>query len=356
MKGLIWIILVYALHSCNSPQEIVVPERSAIGIIENCQDLGEGWSVPKDQVIGGGVGKDGIPVIESPQFIPVSSVDLIEEEIIVGLQVDGEYIGFPHRILEKHEVVNSFFNNNSFSVTYCPLTSTSVTWPRDEDNTFGVSGLLHNSNLITYDRKTDTHWAQIYSRGIYGQSICGDLDNLTTIEISWRAWKERFPNSMILSSETGFNFNYLDPPASLNQPVDIVPLFPVHNVDNRLPNYERVLLVVIDNKAKVYRLSSFAGGTSIISDFLSGSTITLIGNQDDNFIVPYVGSTGASGYLLTKDGQMADSDGNIYNLFGTATEGPNKGEKLEVPYCMMGYWFALSAFYPEVEIFQEGEF
>ena len=357
MKGILLLLSAIILCSCGPSGNIEEPIIAPSGIIEDCKDLGQGWSIPKAQVVGGGVGKDGIPAIESPQFVNVSdAMGLLDHEIIIGIGVGGEFRGYPHRILEKHEVVNDVVRDRYYSVTFCPLTGTSLTWIRDEDNSFGVSGLLHNSNLITYDRKTDTHWAQMYSLGINGDGICESLENASTIEISWKAWKSRFPDSKILSTETGFNFNYETPARSLNQPEDAVPFFPVYNEDNRLPNYERVLLVVVEDKARAYRLSSFPGGTSILADFLAGRRLTLIGNQDENFIVPYINPVGGSILLTLEDNGMTDVNGNIYNLFGEVVEGPGKGEQLEIPYCMMGYWFAVSAFYPNVDIYQDGEF
>ena len=355
MRSPFSVIAAIILFSCNSDQKfegVAAPTSNQQAV---CADLGEGWSIPKNQVVGGGVGKDGIPAIENPQFLPASKVNnLLDDEIVIGVFINGTYKAFPHRILQKHEIVNDLVGDEFFTVTYCPLTGTSITWPRDEDNSHGVSGLLHNSNLITYDRKTDSNWAQIYSLGINGGSLCISLDYSSTIEISWSAWNARFPDSEVLSTETGFNFNYSEPAGSLTQPENVSPLFPIYNVDTRLPNYERVLLVVIDGKAKAYRLSSFDNGTIINSDFLSGRIITLVGNKDHNFIVPYLNTIDGTGIFSIEDGSLIDNEGNIYNLFGDVISGPNEGESLEIPYSMMGYWFAVSAFYPDVDIYEIG--
>lgn len=353
MKYLFYFVVLILVISCNSPIEDIegtLPTGSVP--LENCQDLGQGWSVPKNQVVGGGVGKDGIPAIENPQFIAASDVNfLLDDEIVIGVNVNGEFKAYPHRILEKHEIVNDEVDNVFYSLTFCPLTGTSVTWQREEFNSFGVSGLLHNSNLITYDRVTDSNWAQIYSRGINGSGICVSLDYHSTLEMSWDAWKNLFPDSRVLSLETGFIRNYGQPALSYSQPEDVTPLFPIYNIDERLPNYERVLLVVIEGKAKVYRFSSFENGSRLVRDFHSGKVITLLGNEDLNFIVPYINTLGGDRYFILDENKLKDIDGNVFNLFGEAISGPDKGVKLEVPYSMMGYWFAISAFYPEVEIF-----
>lgn len=355
MRSLIILFAISLFISCNSTKELEGIAAPSSNLQVACEDLGEGWSVPKNQVVGGGVGKDGIPAIENPQFIPASTVsNLLDEEIVIGVSINGKYKAFPHRILQKHEVVNSRVEEVFYTLTYCPLTGTSVTWPYDDDNTHGVSGLLHNSNLITYDRKTDSNWAQIYSKGINGEGICASLDYSTTIEVSWATWKARFPDSEILSTETGFNFNYTEPAGSLTQPENVIPLFPVYNEDDRLPNYERVLLVVIDGRSKAYRLSLFEDGTSLRSDFLSGKIITLMGDKDGNFIVPYLNSLGGTRIFSVEDEHLVDNNGNIYDLFGEVISGPDTGENLEIPYSMMGYWFAVSAFFPDVEIFQDG--
>ena len=359
MKNLLVIVGLWVLVACNSSldeNDRDFSPSSSSGP-EICQDLGEGWSIPTNQIVDGGVGKDGIPAIEDPKFISVSEFsDLVDDEVVVGINVNGEYRAYPHRILEKHEIVNDRVGDKHFSVTFCPLTGTSVTWFREADNSFGVSGLLHNSNLVSYDRKTDSNWAQIYSLGINGDGICSTLDFTSTIEMSWEAWRTLFPDSKVLSKETGFNRNYNQPPESYNQPLEVIPIFPIYNTDNRLPNYERVLLVVIDDDARAYRLSTFNRGTSLVPDFLGGSVVTLVGNEELNFIIPLISTIPGERYFSIQDGNLKDIDGNIINFFGDVLEGPNEGERLEIPYSMMGYWFAIAAFYPDVDIFSDGEF
>ena len=356
MKALSTIIFILLFISCDSdigenPGNLPI----STNVEEDCEDLGEGWSIPRNQVVAG-ASKDAIPAIENPQFIPAQDVSyLLDGELVIGTYVDGELKAFPHRILEKHEIVNDKVNDTHFSLTFCPLTGTAVTWRREQNNSYGVSGLLHNSNLITYDRLTDSRWSQIYSRGINGAGICESLKYFPTLEMSWMAWKELFPDSRVLSFETGISFSYSQPARSFNQPENVTPLFPVYNIDERLPNYERVLLVVINGKAKAYRFSGFEGKTRIVEDFHAGSVVTLIGNKDLNFIVPLINTLDGARYFTLTDNLLEDIDGNVFNLFGVAIEGPAKGARLEIPYSMMGYWFAISAFYPDVEIFVDGE-
>jgi len=344
------ISLLLSCETTDREMEVVFSQNV---LSTGCSDLGDGWSIPRELIYGGGVGKDGIPAIENPKFVIAKDVNhLLDDELVIGLFINGEYKAYPHRIMEKHEIANDRVGSDFFSLTFCPLTGTALAWERSENNSFGVSGLLHNSNLIAYDRATDSNWAQIYSKGINGINICADIGVLGLIETNWATWRNWYPDSKILSDDTGFTRNYDKPPVRYRQPVDAEPFFPVTHEDDRLPKYERVLLVVIDGKAKVYQRSQFKNGITHLVDFIAGHKIDLIGSEPDNFAVAYISEERSFGM---QNGKLVDVAGNEYDVFGQVVEGPNVGEKLEIAYSMMGYWFAVSAFYTEIEIFIDGE-
>ena len=136
---------------------------------------GTKYIIHPSKFLSGGPGKDGIPSIDNPEFILADKVDwLSEEELGLGIVYKGESRFYPFRILVYHEIVNDFIQNDPILVTYCPLCFTGIGFIREIDNEpveFGVSGKLYNSELVMYDRKTDSYWPQTLGKAVLGPSI-----------------------------------------------------------------------------------------------------------------------------------------------------------------------------------------
>ena len=133
------------------------------------------WSIPSNQVFDGGPGKDGIPALVNPAM--VSSVQanyLTDNDLVIGFKVGDDVRAYPHQILDWHEIINDVVGEQPLAITYCPLTGTGIGWNRvisGNTTTFGVSGLLFNTNLIPYDRSTDSNWSQMKLECVNGQLI-----------------------------------------------------------------------------------------------------------------------------------------------------------------------------------------
>ena len=131
-----------------------------------------GWSIPVGDIFDGGPGKDGIPALNAPSFQRTSANnDTRDSTLVVGVFHEGEYRAFPHDIMNWHEVANDELEFNPYVLSYCPLTGSAVAWDVDSSSAnaeFGVSGLLYNSNLILYDRQSDSNWSQILEESVQG--------------------------------------------------------------------------------------------------------------------------------------------------------------------------------------------
>ena len=147
------------------------------------------WLIPVDEVIDGGPGKDGIPAIDAPRFQPISlNVDSDPDGLIVGVLLDGEAKAFPRDILNWHEIVNDRTGQTPMILNYCPLTGTGMAWyadPTATRQTFGVSGLLYNSNLILYDRETDSNWSQMLEMSVEG--VMGSVGRTAISPETWHS-------------------------------------------------------------------------------------------------------------------------------------------------------------------------
>jgi hypothetical protein len=149
--------------------------------------------------------KDGIPSIDEPGFDDGGNVE--PEDPVFGVEIDGEARAYPQEILAQHEIVNDIVGGKNVAVTYCPLTGTAIGYERG-GTTFGVSGDLVNSNLIMYDRATETRYPQILGVGTDGELRGRSLVEFDVTWTTWERWREEYPESPVLSRETSFVRNY----------------------------------------------------------------------------------------------------------------------------------------------------
>lgn len=318
------------------------------------------WLIPNDEVFDGGPGKDGIPSVDNPKFLDISEIDFLDDnDLVVGFKSGTEAKAYPHEILDWHEIVNDKTNNIAYSVVYCPLTGSATGWNRvvdGKETTFGVSGLLYNTNIIPYDRKTNSNWSQMSLKCVNGKLSGKEPENYMLIETTWKTWKELYPDSKILSEDTGFNRRYGVYPYNSYRTNNDLFFFPVSNRDNRLPSKDRVFGMVINEKAKAFPFSNFSTGLTVIEDEVGGIPVVIAGDKDRNFVVGFERMT-QDGTLLSfteaeLDGTqiMMDTEGNTWDLFGYAVSGPRQGQRLTSPTGFIAYWFAWGTFFPEIEL------
>jgi hypothetical protein len=322
------------------------------------------WLIPKNEVFDGGPGKDGIPALTSPNMVSAQSVTyLTDDDLVLGYKLGDDVRAYPHDILDWHEIINDEVDGNPIAVIYCPLTGTGTGWERTLKGTvttFGVSGLLYNTNVIPYDRLTNSNWSQMRMECVNGELKGTKPQPVQLVETTWKTWKEMFPESKVVSLQTGFNRSYGVYPYGFYKTNNDIFLFPYTPKDSRLPNKERVLGVVVEGDAKIYRFDSFDVSLGIVNDNFRGIELVIAGSKENNFLVAFeakladgtlaefsafTGAPGISAEILT------DTEGNTWNIFGEAVSGPRKGEKLKQVTSFIGYWFSWGAFYPEAPIF-----
>ena len=311
-------------------------------IFSNCRDNSVSsteWSIPSSEVFDGGPGKDGIPSVDDPKFRAASETTYLgDNDLVLGIQIGNDIRAYSHPVLDWHEIVNDEIDGVPVAITYCPLTGTGIGWDRtiDGDVTeFGVSGLLYNSNLIPYDRKTDSNWSQMANECVNGELLNTPIQTHLMVETSWKTWKEMFPNSQVLTTDTGKNRNYGTYPygsyrtsGNLN--------FPISISDNRLHIKERVLGVLVNGKAKAYQFEKFEGNDiSVIEDTFEGKDLVIVGSEDKNFLVAFERDFNGSLRTFTPlqnelPAVMQDEVGNKYDFFGKVLEGPDANQVLSL--------------------------
>lgn len=333
---------------------------SSCDTVDSADVSGE-WLIPTDEVFDGGPGRDGIPSVDNPQFTDVNNASyLLDDDLVVGIKINGTIRAYPHPILDWHEIVNDDIGGQKTAITYCPLTGSAIAWKREgivSNSSFGVSGLLYNSNLIPYDRGTKSNWSQMKLQCVNGQLIGNEIVTNKIIETTYKTWREMYPTSKLLSTNTGFGRQYgVYPYGGFKTNDDLI--FPVSNEDNRLQKKVRVLGLIAGGQTMAFVINSFSVDISIKNVTFGGEEFVIIGSSGKNFAAAYKrklddGTT--LEFTITQGNLplvMIDNEGTKWDIFGEAIEGPRTGESLPRAKAFIAYWYGWAAFYPNSLIAQ----
>lgn len=181
--------------------------------------------------------RDCIPSIDAPKLVAAADAAfLVDDDIVVTISYNGEYRAYPTKILDHHEIVNDTIGGDPIAITWCPLCGSAVGIDRRVGNKvteFGVSGVLYNSDLVLYDRASETLWDQIEAKGIVGPKTDDKLRLVPVSMIHWGRWKAAHPDTLVLSTDTGFDEDYSTDRFAEYR--DSTRLFmPISNSDDRL--------------------------------------------------------------------------------------------------------------------------
>jgi hypothetical protein len=316
--------------------------------------------VPLDQIVSGGPPPDGIPSIDKPKFISIQDANkyLEDSELVLGLSINGDVRAYPLQILVWHEIVNDKVGDVPVAVTYCPLCFTNQVFNRTLDNgqilEFGTSGKLYNSNLVMYDRTAKSLWSQAMAQGIVGKLAGVKLDRIPFDIAYWKEWKQLYPESKVLSRDTGSTRPYgADPYGDYYTNGDV--LFPVSNRDDRLGLKEIVIGFENNGQYKAFKLQEIEN-KKVINDQVNGKPIALFSLHP--FMVraydPVVNGTVLEFSYNAKDQNFIDKQTNsLWNFEGKAISGQMKGKQLIRLSYDEGFWFEWVAFHPKTELYKD---
>lgn len=289
---------------------------TAATLVKNDFDL-TGSLVPFDEILSGGPPRDGIPAIDRPKFVKAGeSHNLMPQDRVLGIVRSGVAKAYPIRILDWHEIVNDRFGNEAIAVTYCPLCGTGMAFEATRGNktlSFGVSGLLYNSDVLLYDRQTESLWSQIMRTAISGPFKGEKLKSVPISHTSWADWKKRHPGTLVLSTDTGFRRDYDRSPYSGYDKSEMV-IFPIKFRSQGYHPKEQVIGLEIDGKFKAYPFAELAKTRGEIADTINGKPVTVRFDAEH------------------RTGAVFDEKGS------------------ELP-TVIAFWFAWFGFHPETEIF-----
>ena len=332
------------------------------------------------------IGKDEIPAIDQPMYYSISEAEreYFEFEPLILVEHDMKAKGYPLSVLLYHEIVNdSIVGTDStlyYSVTYCPLCNSAIVFNRKTKIKgeellldFGVSGMLRNSDMIMYDRQTESWWQQFTGQGLVGEYAGVGLDFLTAPVISMEEFSLFFPDGKVLSKETGFknskgnDYNYGTNPY-IGYDTDDTPFLYDGQVDDRLPPMERVVDITINGKHKIYPNTDLAREV-VINDEFEGKNIVIFHTKkivsvlDSAAIEESKTIGGVAAYFAFVDGKklsfidkgggmfMDQQTKSIWNVKGQCIDGKLEGKYLNMITHGNHFAFAMLAFHPDCAIY-----
>jgi len=351
--------------------------------------LRDGWktnisrrTVDLREIRSGGPPRDGIPPIDHPQFVAPSEADtwIGDTEPVVALEIGGEARAYPLQILTWHEIVNDVVGGAPVTVTFCPLCNTAIAYDRSLGGTvldFGTSGLLRESNLVMWDRQTESLWQQFTGEAIVGDLAGKTLERLPVLIISYAEFKASYPvGSRVLSRDTGARRPYGTNPYAGYDRADQSPFLFDGTPDTRLAPMERVVTVGVNGQYAAYAYASLAqkrvvndtvGGRGVVVVWRSGTVSAL--DRDQIAASRDVGATAV--YDATLDGRALtfaplagestepgaaffrdNETGSGWTLTGKAVSGPLAGVQLASIVHGDEFWFVWAAFLPATGVRQ----
>jgi hypothetical protein len=257
------------LAATQSSGRVVAISGDARGATVNVNDIQQGCSV-----------QDCIPALDHPIFeaVPAAKAWLRDGDIVFGISYKGIHRAYPQRIMNWHEIVNDTIKGDPILITFCPLCGSALAFRREVEGgpvTFGVSGLLYNSDLIMYDRREGSLWQQFSGRAIAGPAAQRN-ERLQVLEIgttTWGQWRRDYPHAQVLSRDTGYARDYnVYPYGTYERDNELY--FGVQHTDKRLQIKTVVYGVRVGGRAKAYPLDTVRKAGEIV-DRLGPDTIVI---------------------------------------------------------------------------------
>lgn len=239
--------------------------------------------VPAELIIAGGPQKDGIPAIDKPNFVAPGEADyLASSDRVLGINYQGIVKAYPIKILNFHEIVNDDFNGQAIAITFCPLCGSGIAYSakiNGKKYSFGVSGLLYNSDVLLYDRQTASLWSQMMNKAISGPLKGQRLQTIAMSHTTWQDWQQRHPDSLVLSTNTGYRRDYTTNPYR-GYELDRKIWFPIVAKNNNHHPKALIIGIEIDGKFKGYPFSELEQlGTDLKDNFAGHDLIIRFNRQ-----------------------------------------------------------------------------
>jgi len=320
----------------------------------------------------GGPPRDGIPAIDHPRFISVeeSSEWVADREPVIVLVVNEEARAYPLQIMIWHEIVNDTVGGVPVAITFCPLCYSAIAFDRrinDEVYDFGTSGLLRHSDLVMYDRQTESLWQQLSGEAIVGEMAGQKLKMIPAALIGFGQFKSEHPDAKVLSRVTGYSRDYGRNPYAGYDDIANTPFLYRGPLSTKVKPMEHLVTVMLNGEPVAYPFSALkkrpvvndkVGGVPIVVFYEKTTGTALGGSRIESGKAIGAGAVfhrrvnGRTLSFIEKKGKFVDREtGSLWNVFGVATSGPLEGKRLERIVSGDFFAFAWLAFRPETRIY-----
>jgi len=341
--------------------------------------LGSEWStntnkknIDLNELMRGGPPKDGIPSIDDPKFVSPGEASrwLRDSEPVIMVELNEEARAYPIQILMWHEMANDHIGDTPILVTFCPLCYSAITFDRRHKGDvleFGVSGFLRHSDMIMYDRKTESLWQQFSGEALVGEYTGDKLEIIPSQLISFEQYREIHPDGKVLSKDTGYNRDYGRNPYVGYDDINSNPWALRDEPSDRMKPMQKVIGVRIDEQTKTYPYN-VTSERKVINDAVAGKSIVVFHTEGavsalDKGNISNSREDGSTGVFFStvdgqnlefefKDGEIRDKrTGSRWDITGKALSGDMKGKQLEPTIFGDYFAFAWLTFYPDTPIY-----
>lgn len=310
-----------------------------------------------EEIVWGGVQKDGIPALTNPEFVRAKEAKYLNDsDLVFGVEINGDTRAYPYRIMDWHEMFNDVVGGVPVSLAYCTLCGSGILFDgrvdgRKDPFVFGSSGFLYRSNKLMYDQQTHSLWNQFTGRPVVGEltGLGIQLKILPVVTTTWGQWKKQYPKTKVLSADTGYIRDYRPGKAYgryFNSP-DL--MFPALTNDKRLNPKDKVFGLRITGAEKAWPLKTFQGG-KVINDRVGVVDIVLIGDTESRTVRAYR-SAGKKFEQTGKDLNAVKHDGQVWKVTEAALISPDGFGLARLP-GHLAYWFAWSGYLDKADFSQ----
>lgn len=331
--------------------------------------------LPSEFIVDGGVGRGGIPTLQNPEFISaepsIGNVYLKDGDRVVGVILGGVALAIPHNILWYHEIVNLDQGGEEIAITYCPLTGSSMGFDRSSigGQELGVSGVLFMNNLIMFNRgDPESLWPQMLGEARCGASVGQKLARYPVFEMTWRAWKELYPETTVITSDVNISRDYTLYPYG---PVYELPendqfLFSnMPSLDTRRLAKERVLGLPPTPNGEpgiafpFMALDEQVTSWTVVETTWDGDEVVILWSDQFQGAGAFLSRHPITGdplqFMVTDKGIEDTTTGTAWSIAGRGLEGPLVGEVLApIAETYVAFWGAWAAFHPTTRLWEGG--
>jgi len=310
------------------------------------------WDINTDYIIG--ELNNNFPLVSKPVFINVREEDKLNlDDKVFAVKYNNTVKVFPVVNIYSIEIVNDVIDDLQYMVSLCPKTMSALSWNRingHDTAEYRASGMLYKSNLLPLDTKTGDIWSQMLSICVKGKNAGIIPQRVTLIETNWNTITSYYPEAMVFqlyedATVSGGNYEKNEPIIDEEDEDNSDNT----NIDFNIPKGDRIFGIPGLNKLKIFTNNFFNDSTHLYTE----QSYIIVGNNSIDYVHAFYRKNGLNFYAVQNELPviMADNQGNKWDLFGYAVEGPLKGEKLNSPTSFKAYWWAWNDFFSTIELF-----